>query len=149
MDKFRLYEINSADFEKLVNLLCQRVLGIGTISFTKGRDGGRDGFFNGTANYFPSEKSPWSGKFIIQSKHTENPIAKCSDSDFVTTINKEIKKIEKLAKQNEVDYYLLFTNRKLSGGKEKELRQLILQTKIKDASIIAIDTISSYLICIF
>lgn len=145
MDKFRLYEINSDDFEKLVTLICQRVLGLGTINFTKGPDGGRDGFFNGTANNFPSEKSPWNGKFVIQAKHTENPIAKCSDSDFITTIKKEIEKINKLKKENEIDYYLLFTNRKLAGDKEKELRTSILQTKINDTSIIAIDSISSYL----
>lgn len=145
MDKFRLYEINSDDFERVITLICQRILGIGTFNFTKGPDGGRDGYFNGTANRFPSEKSPWGGKFVIQAKHTENPVAKCSDSDFMTTLKKECEKINKLKQEDEIDYYLLFTNRKLAGDKEKEIRKLILQTKIKDTSIIAIDTINAYL----
>jgi hypothetical protein len=60
-------------------MICQEILGCGLIEFSKGKDGGRDGKFIGTANQFPSEKDTWNGKFIIQAKHTENAIATCSD----------------------------------------------------------------------
>ncbi|MCR6638988.1 MAG: restriction endonuclease [Sporocytophaga sp.] len=79
---YRLELLDDSTFENLVNRLCQEILGLGVISFSKGKDGGRDGKFTGIANKFPSEASPWCGKFIIQAKHTENPVSSCSDSDF-------------------------------------------------------------------
>ena len=91
---YRLELLSDSTFENLVNRVCQEILGTGVISFSSGKDGGRDGKFTGTANKFPSEKSSWKGKFIIQAKHTENPIASCSDNDFNTIIDKEIKKIK-------------------------------------------------------
>jgi hypothetical protein len=42
---YKLENLSEDDFEKLVNILCQDILGMGTVSFTKGRDGGRDGRF--------------------------------------------------------------------------------------------------------
>ncbi|MCT3663821.1 restriction endonuclease [Elizabethkingia anophelis] len=112
---YRLEMLNEDEFEKLVNRICQNLLGIGVFSFAKGKDGGRDGKFTGTATKFPSENSPWTGKFIIQAKHTENPIASCSDSDFKKIIEAEIEKIKKLKRDGDIDCYLLFTNRKFTG----------------------------------
>ncbi len=43
-------------------------------------DGGRDAFFEGTAQRFPSEAYPWVGAFVIQAKHTEKADASCLDS---------------------------------------------------------------------
>jgi len=130
-------------------MLCQKILGTGTVSFTKGRDGGRDGRFEGKANNFPSNIKHWEGKFIIQAKHTSNPIASCSDNDFwenkSSIINDEIEKIKKLKLKNEIDYYLLFTNRK-ETGKREDIRNLIAkETKISGADIIGSNTIETYL----
>lgn len=114
---YRLELLSEDDFEKLVNRVCQKILGTGVITFSKGKDGGRDGKFTGTSQGFPSATAPWTGKFIIQAKHTDNPIASCSDNNFSTLVNKEIKKIKKLEEAKEVDCYLLFTNRKYSAVK--------------------------------
>lgn len=43
---------------------------MGVVSFTPGKDGGKDGKFTGQANKYPSEVKFWNGKFIIQAKHT-------------------------------------------------------------------------------
>lgn len=112
---YRLELLDADTFERLVNRICQETLGSGVISFSRGKDGGRDGKFTGVANKFPSEVSPWKGKFIIQAKHTENPISSCSYSDFQKIIDEEIKKIKVLKSTNDVDCYILFTNRKYSG----------------------------------
>jgi very-short-patch-repair endonuclease len=71
--RFPLHDLTDREFEDLVGQICMEILGMGTIVFTTGRDGGRDGKFAGTANNFPSKNSPGKGKFIIQAKHTENP----------------------------------------------------------------------------
>lgn len=123
---YRLEYISEDDFERLVSMICHEILGPGLISFSKGKDGGRDGKFTGTANRFPSESAPWQGKFIVQAKHTENPIASCSDKDFQNKIKKqEIPKLKKLKANGELDNYLLFTNRKFSAVKGTELVQKI------------------------
>ncbi|WP_428070388.1 ABC-three component system protein [Chryseobacterium gambrini] len=112
---YRLEMLSDDQFENLVNKICQEILGIGIISFSKGKDGGRDGKFTGKATQFPSVASPWCGKIIIQAKHTENPIASCSDSDFAKIIDGEIKKIKLLKSTGDIDCYILFTNRKFTG----------------------------------
>ncbi len=144
---YRLEELSEDDFEKLVNTICQSILGTGVISFTKGKDGGRDGKFTGTANNFPSKTGNWSGKFIIQAKHTTNPIASCSDSDFKTVIVKEIISIKKLIASGDVDNYILFTNRKFTGITGNSLvKQIKKETGLTNVEIIGKETINdSYL----
>ena len=116
------------EFEDLVALICERILGMGTITFSVGKDGGKDGKFEGKANSFPSESEPWNGKIIIQAKHTQRPNASCSDPDFQRILKKEvIPAIKKLIKSKEIDYYLLFTNRKLSGIQDKKIEDLLLK----------------------
>ena len=85
--KFPLYYLNSEDFENLSALICDRILGTGTIVFSTGKDGGRDAKFTGKANNFPSDAAPWDGKFIIQAKHTTSPNASCTDSEFQTIMS--------------------------------------------------------------
>lgn len=92
----RLYNLYNPQFEELVCHICKYILGTGVFAFSTGPDGGRDGSFEGTAEQFPSNKKPYSGKFVIQAKHTTNPTAKCSDSDFTQIIKEEILRIEKL-----------------------------------------------------
>ena len=123
--RYPLYNLDDKEFENLVTLICENILGTGTIVFSDGKDGGRDALFTGRANSFPSEASPWEGQFIIQSKHTTKPVASCSDSEFNTIVKKEIPKIQKLKESGKLDYYLLFTNRKLSGIKNDKIDDLI------------------------
>lgn len=116
MKDYRLYELSSTEFENLVIHICHRILGMGTLNFSEGPDGGRDGKFEGVANSFPSNASPWNGKFIVQAKRTANSVASCSSADFRTKIiDKEIPKLKKLKRNNELDNYILFTSRKLSA----------------------------------
>ena len=125
MMKYRLEELVWVQFEDLCNDICIGILGDGYVNFSSGRDGGKDGIFEGKANSFPSQSQPYEGKFIVQSKHTTNPIASCSDSEFNTIINKEVQKIKKLHTSRELDHYLLLTNRKLTGGYEGKFQERI------------------------
>lgn len=119
--------ISEDDFERLVVDICSNLLGIGVHAFSKGRDGGKDGFFEGTAQSFPSSVNPWKGAFIIQAKHTTIPNASCSDNDFfrnrTSVLNQEINRLVELREKKDLrfDNYLLFTNRKLTGGTHSEI----------------------------
>ncbi len=131
MTKFPLYNLHEDKFEKLAILICNKILGSATIPFSKGRDGGKDGRFTGKANCFPSETKPWEGNIVIQAKHTSKENASCSDSDFFTILNDEIPKVEKLKQNNELDFYLLFTNRKLTGGQDSKINELFVSKNIE------------------
>jgi hypothetical protein len=123
--KYPLYNLYEQEFEKLVALICENILGTGTIVFSDGKDGGRDAKFTGTANKYPSEINPWNGKFIIQAKHTTKPEASCSEYDFGSILKKECISLKKLKDEGRVEYYLLFANRKLSGLQYPKIEDFI------------------------
>ncbi|QCE35669.1 hypothetical protein FAI40_10200 [Acetobacteraceae bacterium] len=129
--KYRYEDLGDDQFEELIVVLCRNVLGRATIGFSKGRDGGRDAKFVGTANDFPSRTSPWQGTTIIQAKHTNGINKSFSNTDFFdkdrknTIIGKEIPRIKNLRSGGKLDHYILFSNRKLSSLKESEIRSYI------------------------
>ena len=151
MRDYRLHTLSAETFEELVGLLCRSELGTGTVVFSKGRDGGRDGRFEGNAQRFPSKTAPWSGKFIIQAKHTNNPIASCSDREFDTNktsvVAKEIPRIKALKGKDELDNYILFTNRKLSGDADADICKRIKQeTGVQNVCVVGIEWLSRMII---
>jgi hypothetical protein len=140
---YRLELLDDSDFEDLVNTICQNILGTGVISFSPGKDGGSDGKFTGTAQNYPSFAKPWSGKFVIQAKHTNNPIASCSDSVFEKIVKDEIIKIKNLNDAGDIDCYLLFTNRKYTGVKGEDLvKKIVAETGVENSVIIGKETIN-------
>jgi len=126
MRKYPLYDLDDKEFENLTTLLCRKILGEGVIPFAQGTDGGRDAKFNGKANLFPSESKPWEGKIVIQAKHTNKINASCSDSDFQRRLKNEVlPAIERLKEIDKIEFYLLFTNSKLTGKQDEKIEDLI------------------------
>ena len=119
MYRYSFEQLSALEFEALVVDICQDALGIAAHAFSTGPDGGRDSYFSGTASKYPSDKEPWSGNFIIQAKHTTKSEASCSDNDFfenkTSILKEEVDKIKNRMKNEKVDCYIVFTNRKLSG----------------------------------
>jgi hypothetical protein len=126
--KYAYEDLSDEQFETLVVLLCQRLLGISVQGFCKGPDGGRDAKFVGTAELHPSKAAPWAGTTIIQAKHTNGYNRNFSESDFYSTngtntvLGKEIPRIKKLRAAKQIDHYMLFANRRLAGNAEGEIR---------------------------
>lgn len=139
---YPLHKLYWQEFEDLVIDLCHDKLGLGATKFEDGKDGGRDSTFEGTANSYPSESDPWSGKFIIQAKHTSDPTKSCSDKDFSSDagsseLSKEIVKVKKIKKQDGLDNYLIFTNRKTTSLKHLNIEKRIKkETGITNVSLI-------------
>lgn len=140
--KYAYEDLSSEQFEILVVLICQRLLGISVQPFAKGPDGGRDAKFVGTAELHPSKSAPWSGTSIIQAKHTNGYNRSFSETDFHnpasanTVVGKELPRIVKLREAKGLDHYMLFANRKLSGNAETALRKYISEkTGIPEGSI--------------
>ncbi len=125
--KFAYEDLSDDQFERLIVLLCQRLLGISVQGFAKGPDGGRDAKFMGTAELHPSTSAPWIGITIVQAKHTNGYNRNFSEADFFskkaanTVLGKEIPRIKKLRSLNQLDHYMLFSNRRLAGNAETEI----------------------------
>jgi len=126
--KYAYEDLSPDQFENLIVFLCHELLGTAVQGFSKGKDGGRDAKFVGTAEIFPSKSAPWNGTVIIQAKHTNGYNKKFSESDFFSVTSKsniiaeEIPKIKSLKDNKQLDHYMLFSNRKLSGIAESEIR---------------------------
>lgn len=80
MFRYAYEYLTESEFEELIVAVCQNVLGIAAHAFATGRDGGRDSSFSGTASNYPNAEHPWSGNFVIQAKHVNNPTESCSDN---------------------------------------------------------------------
>jgi hypothetical protein len=145
------YNLSDDDFEELANCLTARLTGTEVISFSKGRDGGKDGRRIG----FSKNPSKWrasGSKFIIQAKHTTKADSACSDGVFhgnkESIINIEIKKVNSYIGKGELEYYILYTNRKYSGGMDTIIRKYMsVKTglDINSIEIIGIETLNSML----
>ncbi len=131
--KYAYEDLSDSQFEKLVVFLCQHLLGISVQGFASGPDGGRDAKFVGTAELHPSKAAPWTGTTNIQAKHTNGYNRSFSESDFFsnsamkTVLGEEIPRIKKLRANKQLDNYMLFANRRLTGNAESEIRAFLAQ----------------------
>ena len=125
--KYAYEDLSAEQFEELIVFLCQRLLGVSVHGFATGPDGGRDGKFVGTAELHPSKAAPWIGTTIIQAKHTNGYNRNFSELDFYssksenTVLGKEIPRIKKLRTNKELNHYMLFSNRRLTGNAESNI----------------------------
>lgn len=117
-------------FEGVIWDLFRYLLGEGLEKFAKGKDGGRDARFAGTADRFPSRSSPLSGKIILQVKWTEEESGSFGDASFQRLlIEKEAPKAKALREAGELDHWVIVSNRKrpaiASTKLEKDLREAV------------------------
>jgi hypothetical protein len=150
MNQFPYENLSDEDFEELVIRICKEVLGVGCKTFSVGKDGAKDSWFTGTAQFFPSDSEPWNGTFNIQAKHTKVVNASCSDNDFFvnqsSVLAKEISRLNEIIKSSPFDNYIIFTNRKLSGGSHPQIIKMLQDgIGIKNVEIIGREQIDTYL----
>jgi len=131
--KYAYEDLSEDQFERLAVLLCRQLLGMGVQGFAKGVDGGRDAKFIGVAQLLPSKAAPWNGTVIVQAKHTSGYNRSFSEGDFFspksqnTIVGKEVPRIKKLREGKQLDHYMLFANRKLTGNAESDIRAHIAE----------------------
>lgn len=120
--KFAYEDLSDGQFESLIVLLCQRLLGISVQGFSKGPDGGRDAKFVGTAELHPSTAAPWSGITIIQAKHTNGNNSSFLEPNFFSKASDKTVIGKEMRAAGQLDHYMLFANRRLAGNAETEIR---------------------------
>jgi hypothetical protein len=146
---FFLHLLTPLEFEALVVSICKRLFGEGTTPFASGRDGGRDARFFGRAQLIPSTNKPWDGHVVVQAKHAGTPGASCSDAGFMAYFRNgpksELPKVKKLILDGDLNYYAVFTNRKLTSGADKEILQTIRGLPLTDAMLFGFEYITDFL----
>lgn len=150
MNQYQYENLTDEEFENLVIRIGKEVLGIGCKTFSVGKDGAKDSWFTGKAEYFPSKVAPWTGTFNLQAKHTKVQNASCSDNDFSvnqsSVLSKEIARIKEVTKTTPFDNYIIFTNRKLSGGAHPTIVKILQDgLGIQNVEIIGREQIDTYL----
>ncbi len=117
-NSYDLTQLDEHSFEHLVNSLAIRVLGAGHTGFSPGADGGRDGYFEGTAPY-PSESDQWTGVWYIQSKFHKPHLSTDSQRWLLTQIKNELKKFNSPEfRRRWPDIWIVATNVDPSGKPE-------------------------------
>ncbi len=131
MSRYAFEDLSDEQFEKLIVLICQKLLGISVKGFATGVDGGRDARFHGIAQLFPSTAGPWNGKTIVQAKHTNGYNKHFNETDFYSrdskssVLHEELPKIKKLRDDKDLDHYMLFANRRLGAIADNEITKHI------------------------
>lgn len=115
---YELTRLDPITFEHLVNMLAMRVIGDGLTGFGPGADGGRDGYFEGTAPY-PSLTDRWSGTWYIQSKFHRPQLSGNPQTWLVEKIQEEINEFKKPRSRRKLPRnWIIATNIEPSGVPE-------------------------------
>lgn len=120
------HNLSDLQFEELVIEFCVELLGPSVKGFVTGQDGGRDARFVGQTLF----RSDWNGQVVVQAKHTEMMNRSFSEAAFSgdnesSILGKELPRIRQLIVAGELDYYMLFSNRRLTGVTDEVLRKRI------------------------
>jgi hypothetical protein len=126
---YDLTKLGPHTFEHMINMLALAVLGAGHTGFGPGADGGRDGFFEGSAPY-PNEKSGWSGSWYIQSKFMAISPGANVQKWLIDRVKEELAEFEKPhTNRTWPDNWIIATNIDPSGRPETgcfdKLRDLV------------------------
>jgi hypothetical protein len=112
-----LGRMDASTFEQMINALGLGILGYGLTSFGPGPDGGRDGFFEGTAPY-PSTIDAWSGTWYLQSKYHAPNQSSNHHEWLVEQVRLELQAFEQGKRRRWPDIWILATNIDPSGVPE-------------------------------
>jgi hypothetical protein len=135
---YELTRLDTNTFERLANALALKVLGAGHTGFGPGADGGRDGYFEGTAPY-PSATDRWTGIWYIQSKFLAPHLSKDPQKWLLERISEEIKAFaEPESARRWPDNWIIVTNIDPSGtpqtGSFDKARALVRKARPKLAT---------------
>lgn len=137
---YELHSLGWKAFQNLCSTIVSEIWGQTVQTFFDSHDGGRDGAFKGVWNN--SKEGNYSGTFTVQCKHTTkvNSILRLSD------LTDELEKAKRLASKGLSDNYFLFSNAKLTGKNDEEIRSEFEKIpEIKNCLVIGGERISLFI----
>ena len=113
---YELHSLGWKGFQNLCVAVAGEVWGQVIQSFFDSRDGGRDGAFQGT--WKPKAGESFQGTFTAQCKFT----SKSDKALHLSDLSDELVKAKRLALRGLAENYILFTNARLTGVTEEEIK---------------------------
>jgi hypothetical protein len=115
----------------MVNMIAMKVLGDGHTGFGPGADGGRDGYFVGTAPY-PSAADQWSGNWYVQCKFMAPSLSGSAQKWLVDRVDEELNEFMRPdSKRSWPDNWIIATNVDPSGKPESGSFDKIIELVLK------------------
>jgi len=136
---YELHSLGWKSFQQLCVTVVSEVWGQHVQSFYDSRDGGRDGAFRG--QWTPSSGAALSGSFTVQCKFSARPNTLLRLAD----LRDEVKKAAGLASRGLADNYFLFTNARLTGRAEADIRAAFEKAGVKCFSAYGAERISQFI----
>lgn len=118
MPNYNLNALGDNEFERLFQSLLKKVVGVGTITFGLGPDGGREATYRGKSNYRTHKGKLPSGYWIFQAKFHDTTNVSNPQKIILQDLRKELIKITSLYKL-QCDNYVMGTNVSLSSVHNK------------------------------
>ena len=103
---------------------------------------GRDGGIDGQASNIGMLSNE---KIIVQVKHTSNELETLKDGTRKNVFEKEILKVKKLVKENELEIYVIFTNFQLPVGQAQQLEKCFTEAGAKNVEVFGYETLCNLL----
>lgn len=136
---YELHTLGWKAFQQLCVTVVSEVWGQHVQSFYDSRDGGRDGAFRG--QWTASSGATLSGSFTVQCKFSALPSTLLRLAD----LRDEVKKAAGLASRGLADNYFLFTNARLTGQAEADIRAAFERAGVKRFSAYGAERISQFI----
>lgn len=137
---YELHTLGWKAFQNLCVTITGEVWGQTVQSFFDSHDGGRDGAFNGV--WKSNDGEVFHGSFTVQCKFT----AKADKQLRITDLKDELSKAKRLVARGLSDNYFLFTNARLTGAAEKNIREAFLKIEgLKKFAAYGADRISLFI----
>jgi tetratricopeptide (TPR) repeat protein len=116
---YQLERLNTRDFEHLVQGIGKSVLTPALITTGDGADQGREAYFEGKLDSFPSKTKPWDGYIVLQAKFRQRPLGALQDGKWV--IKKLKEELDDYADNSKgrrcPEYYIFAINIALTPGR--------------------------------
>lgn len=113
---YELHTLGWKAFQQLCVSITGEMWGQVVQSFFDSHDGGRDGAFHGT--WTPTTGESFHGSFTSQCKFT----AKANKTLQLAELSDELEKARRLAARGLADNYFLFTNSRLTGSSDEQIK---------------------------
>ena len=134
---YELHSLGWKGFQNLCVTVTGEVWGQVVQSFFDSRDGGRDGAFHGT--WTPRGTELYQGTFTVQCKFA----AKADRHLKLSDLKDELAKATRLAARGLADNYFLFTNARLTGATDENIRETLALIRIDPLSAHRIDPVTT------
>lgn len=139
MSLFRFEELGWKAFQDLCGTIGREVLGQTLQVFSEGRDGGRDGAYEGIWNASPLVGGITTGPTVLQCKHFKSASSKLTLASFST----ELSKISALVAAGRCENYILMTNGKMSASADRAIYSSVISAGARSCVILGSEWIES------